>query len=275
MALAGGSLLAGCGGSSGGGSHSVAPSTTSTPVDVLQFALNLEYLEAAYYQLGTNGAQQYGSVSGDNLPTNSKVTFSKYGHLFNDIMTDETNHVAFLQSAITAAGVTPISRPAIDLVKSFNTAAGAAGLPTPFNPFLNETYFLLGAFIFEDVGVTAYHGGANYLTVNDYLIPAAGILAVEAYHAGAIRYALSEAGLTSDVQAICKARAAADGSGGTGHEDPIDGTGQIAIAATGAGSVAFERTVQQVLNVVYLNVTPAAGDIKGGFFPKGLNGFFS
>ena len=124
----------------------------------------------------------------------------------------------------------------------------------------------MGAFTFEDVGVTAYHGAAGLLSSKTYLGAAAGIMATEAYHASEIRTLLVQLGgnyLTYANQ-ISALRAAAGG----GNEVPVAGN---AIVPADSNSIAFDRTTDQVLHIVYLNGT--AGVVKsGGFFPNGLNG---
>ena len=243
---------------------------------ILNFALNLEYLEAEFYTLGVSGmtieqmgigVNGAGTVGGLIVKNNPKVPFATtaLASYAAEIANDERNHVAFLRSALAGAGVAPAARPTIDLLNSFNTAAMAAGLGASFDPFLNENNFLIGSFVFEDVGVTAYHGAARFIKNKDYLDAAAGILAVEAYHAGEVRTLMYLNGLQDAAAAISKLRASA--SGAADDQGITDGNGNANIVPTDANSIAFDRSTSQVLNIVYLG-----GSGGGGFFPNGMNG---
>jgi hypothetical protein len=182
-----------------------------------------------------------------------------------EIAKDEYEHVAFLRSALGGAKV---SQPKINLSTSFTAAARAAGLVgshQSFNPFANENDFLLGAFIFEDVGVTAYKGAAPLISNKTYLGAAAGILAVEAYHAANIRTVLYDRGLASAANAISAARNSLDGPDDQG----VTMNGVANIVPADSNGLAFSRTPGEVLNIVYL--TPKAAN-SGGFYPHGVNG---
>src|SRR3984957_5465924 len=187
----------------GGTSKAEAQSTPTGDQDILNFALNLEYLEAQFYNLAVSG------VTIDQLPTpipvavnggtagtvtvkpSPKVPFvsSIVAAYAAETATEEGKHVLFLQKAL---GSVAVSMPDINLVDSFNALANLANIGTSFDPFANDQNFLIGAYIFEDVGVSAYHGAAPLITDKTGVLPAAlGLHAVEAYHAGLIRTVIS------------------------------------------------------------------------------------
>lgn len=240
--------------------------------DILNFALNLEYLEAEYYLFAVNGtglsdADINGVGTTGNVIGGAAVPFttSAIRQYATTIAEDEQGHVQFLRAALGSAA---IARPEIDLYNSFNTAAVAAGLIPAggtFNPFADELSFLLGAYIFEDVGVTAFHGAAPLIQSKDFLSAAAGILAVEAYHAGNIRTLLFQMGQGDATAKISALRAAASGAA---DDQGVVRNGQANIIPTDANAIAFSRTTAQVLNIVYLG--GASGNF--GFFPQGVNG---
>ncbi len=264
-------------------------------VDILNFALNLEYLEAAFYLAAVGRLNELTAVGGVlsriSLPASSAdfnplsggiTSLSPAARAYADeIATDELNHVDAIR---TALGKSAVRQPTLDLNGAFDAAGQAAskGAIKGFNPFANELFFLHGAFIFEDVGVTAYKGAARLLIdvrSGGALETAAGILAVEAYHAGIIRTLLYQqkdvvaaAGLTvaQIVGAISDLRDSVDGSSDM-DQGIVTKAGKANLSPTNSKSIAYSRTVRQVLNIVYLGVDTA----KGGFFPNGLNGTFT
>ncbi|WP_026162498.1 ferritin-like domain-containing protein [Kribbella catacumbae] len=241
---------------------------------VLNFALNLEYLEAEFYLravrgYGLSAAEVYGKGKPGGVKGGRKVKFqSKIVKAYaEEIAADELAHVRFLRKAL---GTAAVARPAIDIDAAFTSAALAAGLIKPgqkFDAYAGENNFLLAAYVFEDVGVTAYKGAAPLISNKTYLEAAAGILAVEAYHAANIRTTLVSRGLEVPSVAISNARDSLDGKA-----DLDQGTkykGKTNIVPTDANGIAFSRGADQVLNVVYLTPKKAT---KGGFFPAGVNG---
>ena len=244
-------------------------------LEILNFALNLEYLEAEYYLTAVTGTGlPAGDLTGKGTQgaatgarrVNFRTPWIK--QLAEEIANDEYNHVLFLRSQL---GDYAVAQPTIDLSNSFATLGQAAGLGFAFDPYMDEEKFLLGGFVFEDVGVTAYNGAAPLLSSKTYLAYAASILAVEAYHAGSLRTLLLQFGLAPSADKIAATRAAVSGTGpGTGI--PADDQGprmdnMVNVTPTDTNALAFARTTSQVLSVVYLG-----GTTDGGFFPAGVNG---
>ena len=258
--------------------------TAVSDADILNFALNLEYIEAQFYSFAVNGTGLASSLL-TGTGTQGGVTGGRQVNftdpavraLAKEIATDELEHVVFLRNTLGSAAV---AQPAVDIGTdpngAFSSAARAAGLigaGQSFDPYASDENFLLAGFIFQDVGVTAYVGAAPLITNKTYLEASAGILAVEAYHASIHRTVLYQKGiampsLIDATEAISNARDSLDGS--TDDDQGIRPIGNASnIVPADANSIAFARNTGQVLNIVYLNKGAVN---KGGFFPNGLNG---
>jgi Ferritin-like domain len=158
------------------------------------------------------------------------------------------------------------------LKNSWNTLARAAGIGSSFDPFASDLNFLLAAFVFEDVAVTAYRGAAPLLTNSAVLSGVAGLLGAEAYHASNIRTQLFQqhsSKITNDAQKISNLRDQLDDldTGDVNDDQGIVLKGKANIVPTDRNGLVFARTARQVLNIVYF----ARGANMGGFFPEGIN----
>ena len=158
--------------------------------DILNFALNLEYLEAEFYTVATTGKtiREIGigvNGVGNSGPTTGGARVAlELGSVFPqrlhnvalEIAYDEQQHVKLLRSAL---GSYAVAKPAINL--------DALGIG-----FANFRQFLKLSRAFEDTGVSAYAGAAPLISSKAYLGVAAQILATEAYHSGNVRLMISE-----------------------------------------------------------------------------------
>lgn len=251
-----------------------AATFTLGDADVLNFALNLEYLEANYYLYGVTGQGLGASLTGGGptptAPATTAVPFQtpQLAYYFQRIAADEQAHVSFIRTALGSAAV---PQPQLDFMTSFTTLAQAAGLITAgqtFNPFASEIDFLIGSYVFEDVGVTAYAGGAAYIADPGNIAYAASVLAMEGYHAGAIRGYLSSQGGGAVTNAISGLRAKlSNAADDNGTDLSATGGNPFNIVNGDSNAQCFRRTFNQVLSIVY-----AGGTSSGLFFPNGTNG---
>ncbi len=219
-----------------------AQTGTQTDIDVLNFALNLEYLEAEFYSYAVNGTGIDAALTGGTgtagaTTGGARITFSDatVAAVAAEIAQDELNHVRFLRSVL---GGQAVAKPAINLA--------ALGTAT------NDAQFLTISRALEDVGVSAYAGGARLIQNRDIFEAAGRILGMEAFHAGNIRHLLLRKGVTG-VTAVD----ARDILPTTNKQFATDPTTGLAVA----------RTTVEVLAIVR-----GANASGGAFFPAGLNG---
>ena len=137
------------------GSTARAAAYEGTDLDILNYALTLEYLESDFYATGL----QAGLLSDREL------------ELVTPIGDHEKEHVTAVTAAVMAFGGTPVAKPKITY---------------PAGTFASRESFLTTASMFEELGVTAYHGQVPLIKDADVLSSAAAIAGVESRHAAVV-----------------------------------------------------------------------------------------
>jgi hypothetical protein len=212
-------------------------------VDILNFALNLEYLEAEFYSVAVTGktllqngvlsaAQEAGPTTGGNYINQFHNSPTLY--VAQDLKVTEVEHVQLLRSAL---GSMAAPKPAINL----DALGYGFGSLAEFTKLARQL---------EDVGTSAYLGAAPDITSSAYLATAASILSTEAKHSGTLRFMCVAYGVPSPAV------------------DSIDIPPSMQnLFGTDPNGLVAPRTPSQVLSIVY-----GGGTTSGGFFPNGLTG---
>ena len=153
-----GALAAGavCGGAAVGPFVGAAMAQASGDIEVLNFALALEHLEATFYKEGVKELEK-------DLDTKVK-------ELAEEIEKNEAEHVDTLTQTVEQLGGKPAATPRFD----FGDA------------FASQDAFLDLALIFENTGVSAYNGAAAQIRSKEVLAAAGAIVQVEARHAALV-----------------------------------------------------------------------------------------
>ncbi len=128
---------------------------SATDLEILNYALTLEYLEAEFYTQGLAG----------NVLTGRDL------ELVTPIRDHEQAHVTALTETVTSLGGTPAEMPMFMF---------------PDGTFTDRDMFLTAASMFEELGVTAYHGQVPLIESAEILGAAASIAGVESRHAAVI-----------------------------------------------------------------------------------------
>ncbi|XP_028760111.1 desiccation-related protein PCC13-62-like [Neltuma alba] len=258
--------------------------------DLLEFPLNLEYLEADFFLIGASGhgLDSVAPQLADGGPSPVGGRLANLGFLVRDIILQfglqEVGHLRAIKSTVKG-----FPRPLLNLSREafgevMNNAFGRRLYP-PFDPYANEINYLLASYVIPYVGLTGYVGANPQLQNFASKALVAGLLGVESGQDAVIRsllyerrgetvapYGVSVAEFTNRISAL-RDKLGKEGLKDEGLIVPrnLGAEGRISgnVLAGDKNSPAYGRTPREVLRIVY-----GGGDERypGGFYPRGADG---
>lgn len=258
--------------------------------DLLEFPLNLEYLEAEFFLYGALGKGL--DVVAPNLtgggPSPVGARLANLDNLVRDIITQfayqEVGHLRAIKSTVKGFPRPLLNLSTTSFADIINNAFGKP-LNPPFDPYVNSINYLLASYVIPYVGLTGYVGANPLLQNASSKKLVAGLLGVESGQDAVLRallyerkdqvvrpYRVTVAEFTNRISAL------RDKLGNAGVKDEglvvpreqgAEGKVTGNILAGDNESLAFGRTPEEILRIVY-----GTGDehVPGGFYPKGASG---
>ncbi|MED6220426.1 Ferritin-like catalase Nec2 [Stylosanthes scabra] len=273
-----------------GRSRRTSSSSSHSDVDLLEFPLNLEYLEAEFFLYGALGhgldVVDPHLAGGGPTPIGGKLAV--LGPLVRDVILQfayqEVGHLRAIKRRVKG-----FPRPLLDIrretfARIMDSAFGRRLVP-PFDPYANEINYLLASYVIPYVGLTGYVGANQELQNSTSKRLVAGLLGVESGQDAVIRallyerrelpvvpYRLSVTEFTNRISVL------RDHLGNNGVKDEglvvsvsLGAEGRVTgnILAGDRDSVAYARTPEEILRIIY-----SSGDerVPGGFYPNGGDG---
>ncbi|XP_054793243.1 ferritin-like catalase Nec2 [Prosopis cineraria] len=255
--------------------------------DLLEFPLNLEFLEAEFFLIGASGhgLDSVAPELADGGPPPVGATLANLGFLVRDIILQfglqEVGHLRAIKSRVKG-----FPRPLLNLSREafgdvMNSAFGRRLYPA-FDPYANEINYLLASYVIPYVGLTGYVGANPLLQNFTSKALVAGLLGVESGQDAVIRtllyerrretvvpYGESVAEFTNRISDL-RNKLGKEGLKDEGLIVPrkLGAEGRISgnVLAGDQESLSYGRSPQEVLRIVY-----GDGDehYPGGFYPRG------
>ncbi|KAK4483319.1 hypothetical protein RD792_010505 [Penstemon davidsonii] len=273
-----------------GGSSGDSENLPQSDINLLEFPLNLEYLEAEFFAWGAlgRGLDSLAPSLAMGGPSPIGVNKAHLTPVIRDIIAQfafqEFGHLRAIKKAVKGFPRPLLNLSATSFASVMNNAFEKPLVPS-FDPYANDINYLLASYVIPYVGLTGYVGANPKLQTPSSRKLVAGLLGVESGQDAVLRTLLYERG---NVRVLPYKYTVAEFTnkisnlrnklGKEGLKDeglivkPVEGAeGKIAgnVLVGDQYSLSFGRTPEEILRIVYGS---GQENNPGGFYPQGADG---